>query len=93
MALYPDPGGQRLLYTFVTASGLALASLRAHKLRTFLTLLGVIIGVGSVVLVGAAIEGLGNYAEETTSKAFGSDSWVGQLIQVGRLSAANAPNA
>ncbi len=87
MALYPDPGGQRLLYTFATASGLALASLRAHKLRTFLTLLGVIIGVGSVVLVGAAIEGLGNYAEETTSKAFGSDSYqVGQLIQVGRLS-------
>ncbi len=29
----------------------------AHKLRSFLTLMGVIIGVGSVVLVGAAIEG------------------------------------
>jgi putative ABC transport system permease protein len=49
--------------------------------------LGVIIGVGSVVIVGAAIEGLGNYAEETTSKVFGSDSFqVGQLLQRGRLS-------
>jgi putative ABC transport system permease protein len=87
MALYRDPDSQRLWYSFITASSLALASLRAHKLRTFLTLLGVIIGVGSVVLVGAAIEGLGNYAEETTSKAFGSDSYqVGQLINVGRLS-------
>lgn len=87
MALYRDPAANRLLYTFVTASQLAMASLRAHKLRTFLTLLGVIIGVGSVVLVGAAIEGLGNYAEETTSKVFGRDSFqVGQLLQVGRLS-------
>jgi len=87
MALYRDPGANRLVYTFVTASQLAYASLRAHKLRTFLTLLGVIIGVGSVVLVGAAVEGLGNYAEETTSKAFGSDSFqIGQLIQVGQLS-------
>ena len=32
-------------------------SIRAHKLRSFLTLLGVIIGVASVIMVGAAIEG------------------------------------
>ena len=77
----------RLLYTFTTASGLAIASLRAHKLRTFLTLLGVIIGVFSVVVVGAAIEGLGAYAEQTTAKVFGSDSFqIGQLLQVGQMS-------
>jgi len=77
----------RLLYSIKTASELAVASLRAHKLRTFLTLLGVIIGVGSVVLVGAAIEGLGAYAEETTAKVFGSDSFqIGQLLQVGKMS-------
>src|SRR5262245_48416147 len=74
-------------YTFTTAIGLAFDSLRAHKLRTFLTLLGVIIGVMSVVLVGAAIDGLGNYAEATTSKVFGSDSYlIAQLVQLGRLS-------
>jgi putative ABC transport system permease protein len=77
----------RVFYSFKTASGLAFASLRAHKLRTFLTLLGVIIGVFSVVLVGAAIEGLGAYAEQTTAKVFGSDSFqIGQLLQVGQLS-------
>jgi len=60
--------------------------LRAHKLRTFLTLLGIIIGVTSVVLVGAAIEGLGNYAEITTSKAFGSETYlIAQIANVGRL--------
>jgi putative ABC transport system permease protein len=62
-------------------------SIRAHKLRSFLTLLGVIIGVASVVMVGAAIEGLGVYAEQSTAKAFGSESFlVAQIAATGRLS-------
>src|ERR1017187_4462952 len=69
-----------------TAISLALDSIRAHKLRSFLTLLGVIIGVASVILVGAAIDGLGVYAENITAKAFGSDSFlVAQIASVGRL--------
>jgi putative ABC transport system permease protein len=74
------------VYRFTTASWLAIDSIRAHKLRSFLTLLGVIIGVASVVLVGAAIDGLGLYAERSTAKAFGTDSYlIGQLLQLGRL--------
>jgi putative ABC transport system permease protein len=70
---------------FTTALSLAVDSLRAHKLRTFLTLLGVIVGVSSVVMVGAAIDGMGTYAEVTTSKVFGSDSYlVAQLANLGR---------
>jgi putative ABC transport system permease protein len=70
-----------------TAIRLAVDSIRAHKLRSFLTLLGVIIGVASVILVGAAIDGLGVYAENITAKAFGSDSYlVAQIASVGRLS-------
>jgi putative ABC transport system permease protein len=73
-------------YNIATAFGLALESIRAHKLRSFLTLLGVIIGVASVILVGAAIDGLGAYAEGITSKAFGSDSYlVAQIAAVGQL--------
>ena len=52
----------RFRYDFANALSLAVESIRAHRLRSFLTLLGVIIGVGSVILVGAAIEGLGAYA-------------------------------
>ncbi len=74
------------MYRLLTAIRLALDSIRAHKLRSFLTLLGVIIGVASVVLVGAAIDGLGVYAEVTTSKAFGTDSYlVAQIAATGRL--------
>ncbi len=66
----------RCWYNLTTALGLALDSIRGHKLRSFLTLLGIIIGVASVVVVGAAIEGLGVYAEESTSKVFGSETYV-----------------
>jgi putative ABC transport system permease protein len=49
--------------------------------------LGVIIGVASVIMVGAAIAGLGVYAEQSTAKAFGSESFlVAQIAATGRLS-------
>jgi len=77
----------RWRYSFVTAFLLAVDSIRAHKLRSFLTLLGVIIGVASVVLVGAAISGLGVYAEQSTAKAFGSNSFfIAQIAAAGRMS-------
>ncbi len=73
-------------YTVATALKLAADSIRAHKLRSFLTLLGIIIGVSSVILVGAAIDGLGVYAENLTAKQFGSDSYlIAQITSVGRL--------
>jgi putative ABC transport system permease protein len=83
----PQLPARNYTYVLLTAAGLALASIRAHKLRSVLTLLGVIIGVASVVLVGAAIDGLGVYAEQSTAKAFGTDSYlVAQIAQVGRSS-------
>ena len=61
-------------------------SIRSHKLRSFLTLLGVIIGVASVIMVGAAIDGLGVYAEQSTAKAFGSESFlIAQIAATGNL--------
>jgi putative ABC transport system permease protein len=41
--------------------GIALAALRAHKLRSFLTLLGVIVGVSSVIAVISLVQGLNQY--------------------------------
>jgi putative ABC transport system permease protein len=80
-------GASRSWLQFQNAFRLAMDSIRAHKLRSFLTLLGVIIGVASVIMVGAAIEGLGVYAEQSTAKAFGSESFmVAQIVSNGRLS-------
>ncbi len=71
-------------YELMTAIALAFDSIRAHKLRSFLTLLGVIIGVASVILVGSAIAGLGVFAADSTAKAFGTESYmVSQVATVG----------
>ncbi|QQR75606.1 MAG: ABC transporter permease [Holophagales bacterium] len=43
---------------------IALGSLRTHKLRSFLTLLGIIIGVTTIVGVAAVISGLEAYVQE-----------------------------
>jgi putative ABC transport system permease protein len=80
-------GPSRSWHNFKNAFGLAMDSIRSHKLRSFLTLLGVIIGVASVIMVGAAIDGLGVYAEASTAKAFGSESFlVAQIAATGRMS-------
>jgi putative ABC transport system permease protein len=82
-----SPGFSRSLNQFQNAFVLATDSIRAHTLRSFLTLLGVIIGVASVIMVGAAIEGLSVYAAQSTAKAFGSESFmVAQIAATGRLS-------
>src|SRR4051794_9074942 len=45
-------------FSLVSGVKLALATLREHKLRSFLTVLGVIIGTGAVIGVGSIIAGL-----------------------------------
>ncbi|HMG36939.1 MAG TPA: ABC transporter permease [Blastocatellia bacterium] len=49
---------------FIEAAAIALASIMAHKLRSFLTLLGVIIGVAVVTAVATVIEGANVYIKE-----------------------------
>ncbi len=73
-------GSGQFRFQLKSAISLAWASLGAHKLRTFLTLLGIMIGVASVILVGSAIDGLSLYAQESTAKTFGSESFVIQQV-------------
>ena len=59
---------------FAEAARIALSSLRANKLRSFLTVLGILIGVSSVIAVVAITEGLDQYIAnrvlELGSKSF-----------------------
>jgi putative ABC transport system permease protein len=55
---------RRTLITLGETLRLALDSLRAHKLRSFLTLLGVILAVMTLVSVMSVIEGLNMYVAE-----------------------------
>jgi len=55
---------------------IALQSIFAHKLRAFLTLIGIIIGVSSVVTVGASISGLNTYIVDKISKVLGNNHFM-----------------
>jgi len=56
--------------------GIALGALRANKLRSFLTLLGTIIGVGSVIFVLSVVEGLNRYVSEKILNAGANVFWI-----------------
>jgi putative ABC transport system permease protein len=55
---------------------MAAGAVWTHKLRSFLTLIGVIIGVASVMVVGAIISGLETYVTDNITSALGSNSFI-----------------
>jgi putative ABC transport system permease protein len=59
LPLVEDAGAsRRMFYAVQECLRSALASIRAHRLRSFLTMLGIIIGVASVICVIAMVQGL-----------------------------------
>jgi putative ABC transport system permease protein len=67
----------KYIYSFyIDAARIALQSIFAHKLRAFLTLIGIIIGVASVVVVGASISGLNTYVVDKVSKVLGANHFM-----------------
>jgi len=78
----------RTIYTFYAdAARIALQSILAHKLRAFLTLIGIIIGVASVVIVGAAISGLNTYVMEKVTAVLGVNHFmIDRMAHQGELS-------
>jgi putative ABC transport system permease protein len=56
---------------------IALETLRAHKLRSFLTLLGVILSVGTLIVVVSMVEGTNNYVADKIAN-FGSNVFLVQ---------------
>jgi putative ABC transport system permease protein len=67
----------RAFFSFYSdALKIALQSIFAHKLRAFLTLIGIIIGVASVVTVGASISGLNTYIVDKISKVLGNNHFM-----------------
>src|ERR1051326_2700175 len=75
-----------ILSFYSDALKIALQSIFAHKLRAFLTLIGIIIGVASVVTVGASISGLNTYVVDKVGKILGSNHFmIARIASSGRL--------
>jgi putative ABC transport system permease protein len=77
---------RKVISFYLDAVRLALQSIFAHKLRAFLTLIGIIIGVASVVVVGAAINGLNSYVLTSVSKMLGVNHFmIARIATNGRV--------
>src|SRR6185369_8068715 len=78
----------RQLYSFYSdAFWIAIKSILEHKLRAFLTLIGIIIGVAAVVVVGASISGLKTYVIDKVSKVLGANHFmITRMASVGNMS-------
>jgi putative ABC transport system permease protein len=78
----------KAIFSFYSdALKIALQSIFAHKLRAFLTLIGIIIGVASVVVVGASISGLNTYVVDKMQKVLGSNHFMmARMAFHGRMS-------
>ncbi len=77
----------RQLYSFYfDAFGIAVKSIFEHKLRAFLTLIGIIIGVAAVVVVGASISGLNSYVSTQITKVLGANHFmIARMAFSGRM--------
>src|SRR6185295_20214525 len=67
---------RQVYYFFADAALIALRSIFAQKMRAFLTLIGIIIGVSSVVVVGASISGFNSYVLATVARILGVNHFM-----------------
>jgi putative ABC transport system permease protein len=65
-----------------SAAGMALATIREHKMRSFLTVLGVIIGTATVIAVGSIITGLDS-SIANIFRSFGPNTLLAFKFQIG----------
>ena len=74
---------------FIEAIKLALDSIHSHKLRSFLTLLGVIFGVATVIVVVSLIEGFNKYVDEKIAN-IGTNAFTVQKFSIEDFSSLDA---
>lgn len=77
---------------FVEALRLALAAILGHKLRSFLTLLGVIFGVATVIVVVSLVEGFNHYVDEKIAD-IGTNAFAVRKYSIDDFSSVEALNA
>ena len=73
--------------TIGNSLGIAAATLWSHKLRSILTVFGIVIGIAAVVLIGATLEYVREMAAKSTTQTIGADTFIlSQVASVGNLS-------
>ena len=69
---------------FLEAAGIALSSVWSNKLRSFLTVLGNIVAVTSIIAVVSLIQGMNAYVSNAIISDVGADNFTIQRMPVVR---------
>ena len=77
---------------FLEALKLALSAILGHKMRSFLTLLGVIFGVATVIVVVSLVEGFNAYVDEKIAN-IGTNAFAVRKYSIDDFSSVEALNA
>ena len=66
---------------------IAASTLWAHKLRSLLTIFGIVTGIAAVVLIGGTLDVIRTIASKSTAQTIGADTFIiSQVASVGDLS-------
>jgi putative ABC transport system permease protein len=77
---------------FLEALKLAISAILSHKLRSFLTLLGVTFGVATVIVVVSLVEGFHAYVDEKIAN-IGTNAFAVRKYSIEDFSSVEALNA
>ncbi len=75
------------MFQFLEAAGIALGAIWANKLRSFLTVLGNIVAVTSIIAVVSLIQGMNGYVTTAILSGVGSDNFTIQRMPIVRTEA------
>ena len=66
---------------------IAASTLWSHKLRSILTVFGIVVGIAAVVLIGATLKAVRETALKSTAQTIGADTFlISRVASVGNLS-------
>src|SRR3954462_13620611 len=75
------------MHQFLEAAGIALGAIWSNKLRSFLTVLGNIVAVTSIIAVVSLVQGLNEYVTDAIVSDVGADNFTVQRMPVIRTQA------
>jgi len=73
------------MYQFLEAAQIALSAIWANKLRSFLTVLGNIVAVTSIIAVVSLIQGMNAYVTDAIVSDVGADTFSGGKDRIGSI--------
>ncbi len=76
----PGSGGTTAMNQFLEAAGIALNAIWTNKLRSFLTVLGNIVAVTSIIAVVSLIQGMNAYVTKAILSDVGADTFQVQRV-------------